>query len=231
MDTSTEQLARLRLNQLISPALPIGAFTYSQGLEWAVEAGWVSDAAALAEWLGGLLQYSLPAVDLAIMKRLYEACEQADLEQAMRWNRLLQACRESAELRAEERQRGRALAGLLAEMGLLSTVVDGQRWRDALGQSQVAGFAFAAVHWKIPLSEAALGYAWSWLENQVSAGVKLIPLGQTAGQRVLLQLAQSLPAAVQLGLDLGDEQIGASTPALALASARHETQYTRLFRS
>lgn len=231
MDTATENLPQLRLNQLISPALPIGAFTYSQGLEWAVEAGWVKDARSLECWLSGLLQHNLPAVDLAILKRLYRACERADQAAIAHWNGLLLACRESAELRAEEQQRGRALANLLREMGLFTEAGNGSSWRDVLSQTQAAGFAFAALRWQIPLQDAALGYAWSWLENQVSAGVKLIPLGQTAGQRLLLKLAESLPAAVQRGLRLGDDQIGASAPALALASARHETQYTRLFRS
>mgnify|MGYP001825662303 FL=1 len=92
-------------------------------------------------------------------------------------------------------------------------------------------FALACAAWEIPLRDAALGYAWSWLENLLLAAVKLIPLGQTAGQQLLHRLSADLPGAVAQGLTLEDDAIGASTPALAIASSLYETQYTRLFRS
>jgi len=225
--TTDPGLPLLRLLQLVSPALPIGAFAYSQGLEWAIEGGWVKDEADLESWLADLIQSSLIHVDLPVLARLYHACARGDAQALARWGTWLLACRETAELRAEERQRGRALAGLLADLG----VPGAKRWRSLLESCQAASFALAAQADGISLRDALLGYAWSWLEGQVLAGVKLVPLGQTAGQRVQRHLAPRLPSAVETALTLVDDELGASSPALAIASSRHETQYTRLFRS
>jgi urease accessory protein len=226
--TPTEApLAPLRLLQWVSPSLPIGAFTYSQGLEWAVETGWVVDESGLCDWLTEGLAGNLSHVDLPVLARLYRACAAGDLDALARWGGWLIACRETAELRQEERQRGRALATLLVDLGLPRAA----DWRQLLDTTAVAGFALAAEADGIPLRDAALGYAWAWVEGQVVAGVKLVPLGQTAGQRLLRRLAARVSQAVDVALDLPDDALGASLPALAIASSRHETQYTRLFRS
>jgi urease accessory protein len=217
----------LRLFQLISPSLPVGAFAYSQGIEWAVEAGWIRDAESLAAWLAGLLDDGLAHLDLPILLRLQRAWASGDTAAVGRWNMILLAGRETAELRAEEANRGRALAALLPELGI---PVPGGDWA-RVAATQSAGFALAAAVWGIVPRDAALGFAWSWLENQVLAGIKAVPLGQTAGQRSLLALADRIPAAVDTALALDDADIGAGAPALAVASSRHETQYTRLFRS
>jgi urease accessory protein len=223
----TESLGRLRLMQLVSPALPIGAFTYSQGLEWAVEAGWVRDKATLADWLQGLMDDSLGQLELPILHRFWLACEQSDPEGIGRWGQKLHASRETRELRAEEHNRARALITLLTDLGIQQAT----DWRDHLLHCQAAPFALAAVHWQIGIEDCLLGYAWGWLENQVGAAIKLVPLGQTDGQRVQMQLAGRLPDVVSRALQIEDHEIGASAPALAIASACHETQYTRLFRS
>jgi urease accessory protein len=220
-------LAQLRLMQLISPALPIGGFTYSQGLEYAVEAAWVHDVPSLQDWLLGLIEDGMARLEIPVLERLYHACVSRDLDAIDRWGLYLLASRETRELRLEEQQRARALTRLLADLGIPETAY----WQTALQRCQAAPYALAAVTWGIPLGDAALGYAWSWLENMVAAAIKLVPLGQTDGQRVQLALAESLPRAVQRGLALEDDQIGASAPAMALASSLHETQYTRLFRS
>ncbi len=104
-------------------------------------------------------------------------------------------------------------------------------WRPVLTRSQAAGFAFAAAAWSIPVSDTLLGYAWGWLENLVLAAVKIVPLGQTQGQQILQRLVAKIPGLVPLALAMDDDAIGASSPALAIASSAHETQYTRLFRS
>lgn len=227
MPQHSDPLARLRLMQLTSPALPIGGFTYSQGLEWAVEAGWVHDTASLTDWLHGLIDDNLLRLELPILARLYRACADDDMAALERWGRLLYASRESRELRAEEHNRARALCSLLRDLDIDAAT----QWRDALAHCQAAPFALAAVHWEIGLHDCLLGYAWSWLENQVAAAIKLVPLGQTDGQRVQLALAAVLPSVVSAAMALEDDDIGAGAPALAIASARHETQYTRLFRS
>jgi len=219
--------ALLRLLQLCSGTLPIGGFTYSQGIEWAVECGWIRNQQDLTDWLTDLIDTSLTQVEIPLLVRLYHACEQGNAEALSHWSRWLLASRESSELRNEERNRGRALASLLVDLDIQHAT----EWRDALAGCQSAGFALACVAWRIPLLQAAQGFAWAWLENQALAGIKLIPLGQTAGQRILRGLSTCASCAVQRGLELSDEDMGTSAPALAIASSRHETQYTRLFRS
>lgn len=224
---NTYDPALIRLLQLVSPTLPTGSFSYSQGLEWAVEAGWVHDSRSLGDWLGEAMQRAVCTVDIPILRLMYQACHDRSIELLDRWCDLLLACRESHELQEEEKQRGRAMAVLLA--GLSQLQDDG--WQRVLSRSQLAGFAYAARRWDIDLHGAALGYLWAWLENQVLAGVKIIPLGQTAGQRLLLDLGEKIVVAVAYGMTLKEDEIGSSSPALALAGCFHETQYTRLYRS
>lgn len=223
----TEGLPELRLMQLVSPALPIGAFTYSQGLEFAIETGQVSDAEAVYDWMLGQIQDGLTYLDLPVLKRLYQALESDDFEAVSYWSEYLLASRETSELRQEEMNRGRALCRLLTDLNISGAV----KYREAMQLGQLPGFALAAVAWEISLQQLSLGYSWGWLENQVAAAVKLVPLGQTAGQKLQLQLSEVIPLAIERGLSVEDEEIGASAPAMAIASSLHETQYTRLFRS
>lgn len=223
-DTSPD----LRLWQLISPALPVGAYAYSAGLEYAVEAGWIRDDAALFEWTSGQLAHGLARLDVAVLARLYRAWGTNDREAVRRWTVFLLACRETAELRAEDRHLGRALARVLKELG----DPDAGAWDRDCDVTWATLFALAAVRWTIPLENAAAGYLWAWLENQVAAAIKIVPLGQTAGQRVLLRVSERIPSAVARGLAIVDEDdIGAGAPGVAIASSLHETQYSRLFRS
>ncbi|MET0090246.1 MAG: urease accessory protein UreF [Candidatus Thiodiazotropha sp.] len=217
----------LRLMHLVSPSLPVGAFTYSQGLEWAAECGWVRDRESLRDWIADLLTTGISHLDVPVLARLYQASQADDHAALALWSDTLLAYRETRELGDEERNRGRALASLLPHLGVpVSEVL-----MPTLRGCQLAGFAHAAAHWSIPLQQAARGYVWGWLENMVLAGVKIIPLGQTAGQATLAELIETIPAAVEDGLALDDEAIGASCLAQALASSRHETQYTRIYRS
>jgi len=221
------QISRLRLLHLVSPSLPIGAFTYSQGLEWAVECGWVESEAQLLDWISDLMHSSLTHLEIPCLARLFRACAENDNEALTYWTNYLIASRETRELREEEHNRGRALARLLPEIGIpVST-----RIMPLLKRCQLAGFAHAAYHWKIPLRSAAEGYLWGWLENIALAGVKIVPLGQTAGQKIIAALTPPIPGMVEKGLALADESIGACCPAQALASSLHETQYTRIYRS
>ncbi len=220
-------LRDLRLYQLISPALPIGGFTYSQGLEWAVEAHWVHDKSTFEGWLDSLLEQSIATLDLPILLRLHRACVNADWDGIKHWCSYLLANRETMELRKEERQRGAALLKLLPELevGIPAGL------ECAFASSQLAGMALAATHWEIPACKTCSGYTWSWLESTVMAGVKLIPLGQTQGQQLVLKLATKIPSVLAVAQAVKDNELGSSTPAQAIASSRHETQYTRLFRS
>lgn len=224
-------LPSLRLFQLISPALPIGAFTYSQGIEWAVENGWIENDQGLAEWLRSVLNDNVEYLELPVVIRLHQALDQSSEASFSYWSRYLLASRETSELRAEEQQRARALHSLLVKLPDAETWPELLTWRDALLQSQSSGFALAGYYWRIDLHSLLHGFVWCWLENAVTVAVKLVPLGQTEGQRILYQMGEIISPVVERALKVKDDQIGASTPALAIASSLHETQYTRLFRS
>ena len=226
-NNESDNSSLLRLLHLVSPSLPIGSFAYSQGLEWAVETGWITDDSSLEAWLSDLLEQALTYIDIPILVRMYDACLSGSKKRMAHWCSILLACRETSELREEEQTRGRALVALLK--GIDSA--DIEKWHDTISSCHLGGFALTAVSWGISIREAALGYVWSWLENQVLAGVKIIPLGQTEGQRILHRLNRHISLAVDKGMKLPDQEIGASVPALAIGSSCHETQYTRLFRS
>ncbi len=219
--------ALMRLMQLISPSLPVGAFTYSQGLEWAVETGWVNDADSLEQWLGDLLVTGMQDLELPVLLRMMTAWENNDSDSVQYWSDILYASRETSELRMEEKNRAAALYRLLCSFNLHDVIV----YESLIKSSQAAGFSFVSTAWKIPPQQACLGYVWSWLENLVIAAVKLVPLGQTDGQKVLMQLVDKVDIVLEKAGLLADSEVGCSSPALAIASAQHETQYTRLFRS
>jgi urease accessory protein len=220
-------LVRQRLWQLLSPTLPIGAYSYSGGLESAIAAGWVNHADAVHDWVAGLLRHNLARVDVPLLVRLHQSWRSGDQAAVERHAAWLRACRDSAEFAAEDRQLGRALATLLADLG-----VDAARpWVSKPLTGWAVMYALALAHWGIALREGVEGYLWSWCENQVAAAVKLVPLGQTDGQRLLLGLANTLVEAAEVGMALDDEAIGGSAPGLAISSCWHETQYSRLFRS
>ncbi len=223
----TEPTSLIRLLHLCSPSLPTGAYSYSQGLEWAVEAGWVSDSAGLGDWLTFLADQSMRYVDIPLLTRMYTAIENDQPDMLQKWVDQLLAWRETSELRDEEQTRGRALATLLDRLEQEQV----EPFRHQLNTSQLAGFAFAMVAWNIDLQDGATGYAWSWLENQALTAMKIIPLGQSDGQQLLVELAPVIAENVRQGLQLADEEIGGSAPAFGLACSLHETQYTRLYRS
>lgn len=224
---NSDPTALLRLLQLSSPALPIGAYAYSQGLEYAVAEGWLNDQTEVEDWLRGLLHYPLRYLDCPVLQRLYAAWHADDREQLRYWNDFLNASRETRELQQEDHHLGGALVTLLAQLEVKSA----QQWPQAEQCCFATAFSLAAVQWKIALNDTVYGYLWCWVENQVMAAVKLVPLGQTAGQQIVSNLLPVILETVAAGLALPDSDIGCTTPGLALASARHETQYTRLFRS
>jgi urease accessory protein len=217
----------LRLLQLSSPALPIGAFAFSQGLESAVALGWIRDEASARDWLEGALGEGLARLDLPVLARLYRAYTSGDDVAIRRWANYLLASRESRERRLEDEQLARALARLLSDQGV---TVSGLREPDA-ELPHAAPFALAAVTFSIPLEQTLLGFAFSWAENQVGALARLVPLGQLAAQRVLTAIGAQIPGAVAIATTLSDAELGSCLPGVALASALHETQYCRLFKS
>ena len=219
--------ALLHLLKLTSPALPIGSFHFSQGLEDAVEHGLVRDLASATDWIEGLASQSIGTLDLPMLLRLHEAWTERRPLLATQLSARLIAARETLELRAEDRHLGSALARVLIEHG----VDEAKPWISNPDASHAALFTLAAVRWDIGAADAATGYLWSWCENQVLAAIKLVPLGQNAGQRLLARLIERIPDLVEQAALIDDEDIGIASPMQGIASARHETQYSRLFRS
>lgn len=234
----------VHLLKLASPALPVGGFAYSQGLEAAVTAGLVSDEESAAAWLLGLLEDAVGTLDLPVLARLHAAWAASDRARVLRWGAYLLACRPTAELQAEDRHLGGALARVLAALDVAAQVdVDateggaGAATRDGRAAAWsrtlpfASAFACAAAAWNIPVGQALEAYAFVWAEAQTSAAVRLVPLGQTAGLHLAARAMRAIPAIARRAQSLADDQIGAAAPGQALLSAQHETQYSRLFRS
>jgi urease accessory protein len=220
----------VRLLQLASPALPVGAFSYSQGLEAAVEAGVIHDAASTERWIADVLALSVARAEAPCFLRLAAAWKARDGDGVRHWNELFLATREAAELRAETVQMGYSLRRLFISLEGFDSA--GLAELDALDEPAFPTvFSFAVIQWQIAPRDALLAYLWSWVENQVMAALKSVPLGQTDGQKILLVLGDSLPKVVDTALAIDDDDIGSFAPGLALASSRHESQYSRLFRS
>jgi urease accessory protein len=215
---------RLHLLHLSSPALPIGAYAYSQGLEYAIEAGWV-EGDELAQWLRDGLQLGVAQLELPVLRRVIDALQLADHNAVDAWNDLLLSQRETSELLLEDQQVGRALWRLLASL----TAEPLPHLAQAPGYA--VAFGTACARWGIDADRACEAFCYAWLENQVTAATKLVPLGQTAAQRLLVELMRDIDSCCTTGRSVEDDAIGLSLPGLALASCRHEHQHTRLFRS
>ena len=223
-------LALSRLLQLASPMLPVGAYSYSQGLEWAIECGDVTDKNSAEAWIGAVLTMYQGQFELPVLHRLMGAWATGDMDAVAEWDAFYQAGRDTAEAHAESRQMGYSLVRLLSEFDTLPA-----EWLAHLKALPTPAFitVYAGIvdQWQIAAEQALHAYAWSWLENQVAAAMKTVPLGQVAGQKIMLELGGRLPAVVKAAMALADDDISNFCPGLSIAGCRHETQYTRLFRS
>jgi urease accessory protein len=221
----------LRLMWLASPALPVGGFSYSEGLEPAVDSGLVTNEMQAGDWLLQQLALSLARADLPVVAQAFDAWQHADLARIASLNDWVRSTRESAEFRQQAEQMGRSLADWLRNgeqaadprIAALMALPSAPTWPVA--------FALATVLAGAPARDALLAFAFGWAENMVQAALKAVPLGQSAAQRMLARLAAAIPAAVEHALALPEHERQAFTPMLAILSAQHETQYSRLFRS
>jgi urease accessory protein len=233
MNENTTKHSPLRLNrllQLCSANLPVGGFSFSQGLEYAVEMGWVHNPTSTKEWISFNLNQSIAHTDLVLINRLQKALLEDDFPSFHKWNQHALACRESNELYLADVAMGKALMRLLKDI----QGIDSQHYVQLIREkhiSFVSAFALSAYLFGLELSEMQSGYCWAYIDNQVAAATKLVPLGQTQGQNLLFELTEQVAEAIEHANQIDDDNIGASLPRLAMASAWHETQYTRLFRS
>ncbi|GHU26978.1 urease accessory protein UreF [Betaproteobacteria bacterium] len=224
-------LALVRLLQLASPALPVGAYTYSQGLEWAVESGRIHDEESAGRWIGDLLLLVAGRFEAPLLACLMRCWKENGFDEISRLNADFLASRESAELRAESLQMGFSLLRLLAVLDDPALTALNDRLAGLPEVAFPVVWAGCAVAWGIDPETGVCGYLWSWAENQVMAAIKAVPLGQAAGQRLLAALGERLPAVAREALRLPEDQWANLSPTFALCCARHETQYSRLFRS
>ena len=217
--------ALLHLLQFASPALPIGGYSYSQGLESALEEGLVSDAANAHAWIARCLDEVVARWEAPLLWRLMGAFAARDVTAVLELAERFLASRDTAELRAESVQMGYSLARLVTELGAGDT--------SAL-QGEVTlplAYACAVDGLDIPHEEALLASIFAWAENQVLVCVKSVPLGQVAGQRLLLALRPDIERAARIARELPDEALSNWTPGLSMLSMRHEVQHGRLYRS
>jgi urease accessory protein len=226
--------ALLHLLQLASPSLPIGAYSYSQGLETAIDKGIVKDAASARQWLVDHLQQVVACFEAPLLWRLMAAFATRDLAAVTQWSEMALAGRDTAEFRAESVQMGYSLGKLILDLTILDPALEAI-WRQHLQQQGdiplPTAFACAAVALNVEPQDALLASLFSWVENQVLVCVKSIPLGQMAGQRLLLSLRPEIEAAAGIAMHLADDDLSNWAPGLSLFSMTHETQYSRLYRS
>ncbi len=218
------------LLRLASPQLPIGGYSYSQGLEMAVEQQRVQGPDSARRWIGDQLLLNLARFEAPL---LWAHCRSAAEQD---WERLHQLCdehrasRETRELYLESRQMGYSLKQLLEGLPELDAGA-----RQVLARQEephlALGWALAARAWQISPEDALAAWLWSWLENQLAVLMKTLPLGQQAAQRLTSQLLPLLQQAQQHAVTLDPDHYGSATFGLSLASMAHERQYSRLFRS
>lgn len=230
----------LHLLHLVSPALPVGAYAYSQGLETAVELEWVHDFDSAQDWIGHVMSEGLACLDLPVLIRVAKAWRGKDFSSVQYWNNFLLVSRESKELLLEDTQMGEALFRLLVDLD----IEDVKAWQQTektkssattnfydAKPSFITQFALAATAWNIDEENMLKGFVWSWLENQVAAAIKLVPLGQTEAQKLLIALMPNIEISITKARSIETENMGSNLPRLTLGSMQHETQYSRLFRS
>ena len=228
--------ALLQLIWLASPALPVGGFSYSEGLEAAIDQGLVHDEASCTQWLTDQLLLTQARGDMAAMAQAVPAWQAMDTARLQDLNAWVLATRESSEMRLQTVQMGKSLLDWLRNLQAhgpasaealqcLASLAPGRT------PTYPLAYALALACTQAPLEQALQAYAFGWAENMTQAALKAVPLGQSSGQRVLAVLARNIPGAVQTALSRTDATRQAFSPMLAILSSRHETQYSRLFRS
>ena len=225
---STQQAASLlSLLHLSSPALPVGAFAYSQGLEYALDVGWCKNRDDVHAWIEQNLEFGLGQLDLPVYIRLYGAWKISDTDGIKKWNQTLLAFRETKELYLEDIQVGSAYV----QWHLGQDAQRAHKMQQVDKPTVVAMSALAAVESKIEIEQALLGFVWSWVENQITCASKAMPMGQTDGQKILQSLIPKIAQVCEVAFSINDDEIGTGLFGTAMASSLHEQQYSRLFRS
>lgn len=240
MIINPDALQILRLLQITSPALPVGAYSYSEGIEYLCNSGVIQTEADLCNWLKREMQFGFITNEAAIALRAHQAMLKNEFTALKYWNSWLSATRETEEIRLASWQMGQSLLKLWAQLD------DQQLWRsqsihqilptakdnaDGQGCNYAIAFGIVGASLEIDASNTVLGYIHSWVSNLVSAAVRSVPFGQTIGQQVIYRLNADIWQSSQLALERLDSDLEWCGWGASFASANHETQYSRLFRS
>ncbi|MFL6699653.1 MAG: urease accessory protein UreF [Vitreoscilla sp.] len=231
MSNAAGDTVLLQLMWLASPALPVGGFSYSEALEAAVDDGHVTGEASAAAWLASQMALAPARADLPVLAQAHEGWQRHDFGRVTQLNDFIGRTRETRELRLQSEQMGRSLVEWLrnqagsddARLRHLASLAPSPTWPIA--------FALATARANASAAQALHASLFGWAENMVQAALKAVPLGQLAGQRILQALVEQMPALIERALTMGDDDMQSFSPMLGIASARHETQYSRLFRS
>lgn len=219
----------LQLIWLASPALPVGGFSYSEALEAAIDHEHVHDEASCADWLADQLHLSQARGDMALMAQAIPAWQAMNTDRLKDLSQWVHTTRETHEMRLQTEQMGRSLLDWLRIQNKATETA--LKLCSEMRPTYPMAMSLALSLANAPLDQALQAYAFGWAENMTQAALKAVPLGQVSGQKILARLAQEIPDAVQHAIALSDDQRQAFCPMLAVMSARHETQYSRLFRS
>jgi len=227
--TRTDMEPMLQLMWLASPALPVGGFSYSEGLEAAIDHGQVVDELSCTQWLVDQLLITQARADMSALVQALTAWSMLDIPRLQALNTWVLCTRESSEMRLQTLQMGRSLLDWLRNLDWVPA--DKLEVLAQLPPSYPLAYALALSGTQARPEQALQAYAFGWAENMTQAALKAVPLGQNSGQRMLAELARHIPEAIQTALQQSDDTRQAFSPMLAILSARHETQYSRLFRS
>ena len=219
----------LQLIWLASPALPVGGFSYSEALEAAIDHAHVHDESSCANWLADQLHLSQARGDMALMAQAIPAWQTMNMARLQELSAWVHATRETHEMRLQTEQMGRSLLDWLRIQN--KATAQALQLCSELRPTYPMAMSLALSLAHAPLESALQAYAFGWAENMTQAALKAVPLGQISGQKILARLAHEIPQAVQHAMALSDHDRQAFCPMLAVMSARHETQYSRLFRS
>jgi urease accessory protein len=223
-------LAQMRLFQIASQALPVGGYSHSHGLEAAIDSGLIRDEASVQQWITDMLLFSIGSYELACLENMSDAWITQDFEALLALNDEFLATRESAELRGATVQMGFSMRALLAALPDFPLTLLGAL-QSMQEPSLPCVWSCAATAWAISPCDSMAAYLWSWAENQVLVAIKCVPMGQSAGQRVLLTTGSQIAQLMQRWPSSVDAARSNFVPGLAILSSQHETQYSRLFRS
>jgi urease accessory protein len=219
----------LQLIWLASPALPVGGFSYSEALEAAIDHEYVHNESSCSDWLADQLHLSQARGDMALMAQAIPAWQTLNIARLKELSAWVHATRETHEMRLQTEQMGRSLLDWLRIQNKAHT--DTLQLCSELRPTYPIAMSLALSLANAPIENALQAYAFGWAENMTQAALKAVPLGQISGQKILARLAQEIPEAVEYAMALSDNDRQAFCPMLAVMSARHETQYSRLFRS